>query len=118
VSTAETVRAALAEDRVVTAPAQSRGGRARIYHTDPQCHVVRDMAAPRTRPASHLDDRWQECSVCEGGRDYYRHRDPDVLEHLYHEEGLSLQETADRLDCARSTVTHWLDEHGIREGSA
>jgi len=41
------------------------------------------------------------------------HRDPQILEYLYVEKGLSLRGVADRLECDHKTVSRWLRKHGI-----
>jgi transposase len=38
---------------------------------------------------------------------------PELLRTLYHEEGLSQQAVADRLEVSRATVVRWMKEFGI-----
>lgn len=45
--------------------------------------------------------------------DEYPWRDADLLERLYHGEGLSGYEIADRLGCDQTTVSKWRRRHGI-----
>jgi hypothetical protein len=46
----------------------------------------------------------------DGGRGY---RDAETLRRLYHDEGLSTADIAERFDVGRSTTTRWLEKHGI-----
>lgn len=39
--------------------------------------------------------------------------DEGTLRELYHEQGLSLRQIADELDCHYTTVHQYMDEHGI-----
>lgn len=39
--------------------------------------------------------------------------DEETLRELYHEEGLTLVEVADRLDRSKSTIASWMDDFGI-----
>ena len=41
------------------------------------------------------------------------YRNPEVLERLYWQEGLSTIKMADRLDCSKETVLKWMARHGI-----
>lgn len=41
------------------------------------------------------------------------YRDEAVLRELYHEEGLTQYEIAERLDCSRSTVWKWMKRTGV-----
>lgn len=40
-------------------------------------------------------------------------KDESLLRELYHDEKLSQYEIAERWDCSRSTVSKWMDIHGI-----
>lgn len=42
------------------------------------------------------------------------YRDPDLLEQLYWEDGLSLEDISDVLNCGSSTVHNWMKEHDIK----
>lgn len=42
------------------------------------------------------------------------HQNPDRLRELYHDEGLSLRETAARLGCDQRTVRTWMERYGIQ----
>jgi transposase len=44
-------------------------------------------------------------------------RDEETLRRLYHNEGLSQREIAERLNCGISTVPKWMDRHGIETRS-
>ena len=41
--------------------------------------------------------------------------DADTLRELYHGEGLSSREVANRLGCGKKTILRWLDKHGIEK---
>ncbi|WP_256544824.1 hypothetical protein [Halobellus inordinatus] len=41
------------------------------------------------------------------------YQDPEILRDLYHDEGLSQSEIADRFDVHRTTITHWMNKHDI-----
>lgn len=41
------------------------------------------------------------------------YKDPDVLEKLYHGEGMTLQEVGDELGMAFTTIQKWMDKHDI-----
>lgn len=41
------------------------------------------------------------------------YKDEDTLRRLYHEEGLSGREMAERLDCGQQTVFRWMENFGI-----
>lgn len=41
------------------------------------------------------------------------YKDPDELERLYWEEGMSQSEIADKLNCGQSTINRWMDRFGI-----
>lgn len=41
------------------------------------------------------------------------YRDADWLSFMYHERGHTVEEIADRCDVAISTISRWLDKHGI-----
>lgn len=45
--------------------------------------------------------------------DFDGYRDPDLLETLYVEYGLTTREIADRLNCSNGTVSRWLDRFDI-----
>lgn len=47
--------------------------------------------------------------------DQYPWRDPDVLERLYREQGLSAYEIAEELDCCDSTIYQWLHRHNLKD---
>jgi len=40
-------------------------------------------------------------------------RDAETVRRLYHVEGLSQEDIADRLGCAQRTVSAWMERHGI-----
>ena len=40
-------------------------------------------------------------------------RDPELLRTLYHEEGCSLRDIADKFGCTPRTVNVWMDKYGI-----
>lgn len=40
-------------------------------------------------------------------------RDADTLESLYHGEGLSMRDVADRLGCSEKTVMNWMNRYDI-----
>jgi len=42
----------------------------------------------------------------------------ETLYELYHEEGLSLSEIGDTLDCGQTTVLYWMDKHDIQRRKA
>ena len=42
------------------------------------------------------------------------YRDPEILKHLYWQEGLSTIKIAERLDCSKETVQKWMGRHGIK----
>jgi hypothetical protein len=42
-------------------------------------------------------------------------RDAETLRHLYHDEGLSQREVAERLGCAGSTVDKWMSKLGVEK---
>lgn len=42
-----------------------------------------------------------------------KYKDKDVLYRLYHEEGLSQKEIAERLDVAQKTISNWMRKHEI-----
>lgn len=44
--------------------------------------------------------------------------DPDILEELYWEEGMSLLEIGDELGCSNTTVKRWMDRHDISTRTA
>ena len=44
--------------------------------------------------------------------------DPARLRDLYHEQGYSLREIADELDCHYTTVHQYMDQHGIERRDA
>jgi hypothetical protein len=44
--------------------------------------------------------------------------DPQRLKDLYHEQGYSLREIADELNCHYTTVHHYMDKHGITRRDA
>jgi len=46
------------------------------------------------------------------------YRDEQKLRELYVEEGLSLRDVADELDCDHTTVDYWLEKHGIEKRTA
>jgi len=46
------------------------------------------------------------------------YRDEDVLNELYHNRGLSLEEVAGEFDVDRRTITKWMDRHDIERRSA
>ena len=41
------------------------------------------------------------------------YQDRDRLNRLYHEEGLTQQEIANKFNIDRSTITRWMDRHEI-----
>lgn len=41
------------------------------------------------------------------------YQDREQLNQLYHEEGLTQQEIADKFNVNRSTITRWMDRHEI-----
>ena len=41
------------------------------------------------------------------------YQDPETLRRLYHDEGLSSLEMADRLGCSKKTVLNWMNRHEI-----
>lgn len=41
------------------------------------------------------------------------HRDEDTLRRLYVDEGMTMSEIADKLDCTTTTVWKWMGRHGI-----
>lgn len=45
------------------------------------------------------------------------HTNPDVLTELYHGEGLTLAQTADRLGVSTGAITYWMDKYGIERRS-
>lgn len=48
------------------------------------------------------------------GKEYHN---PETLKELYHGEGLSLSEIADRFDTTAPTISRWMDKHGIEKRS-
>jgi hypothetical protein len=42
------------------------------------------------------------------------HTDEETLRHLYHGEGLSINDIADRADVDYKTVYYWMDKHDIQ----
>lgn len=40
-------------------------------------------------------------------------RDPELLNELYHEQGLTLVEVGERLGCSKKTVINWMEEFGL-----
>jgi transposase len=48
------------------------------------------------------------------------YKDPDRLRRLYESEGLTHGEIAEQFGVCRSTITRWIDKHGIdtNEGTA
>lgn len=45
------------------------------------------------------------------------YRDADTMRGLYVDEGLTMNEIADKLDCGVATVSRWIDKHGIESRS-
>lgn len=47
--------------------------------------------------------------------------DKEVLEDLYygneHRQGMSMDQIADSLGCARNTIAYWMNKHGIERRS-
>jgi transposase-like protein len=43
-----------------------------------------------------------------------RYKNSEVLEQLYWDEGMSMDEIADRLGCNSGTVWYWMDKHDIK----
>jgi len=43
------------------------------------------------------------------------YKDADKLRELYHGEGLSSREVAERMGCGKKTILRWLDNHGIEK---
>lgn len=41
------------------------------------------------------------------------YQDKQVLEHLYHEEGLSTTQIAEKFGVTQPTIYNWIDRHGI-----
>lgn len=41
------------------------------------------------------------------------YKDKEVLRNLFHDEGLTQSEMAERLDCSHGTVSNWMRKHGI-----
>lgn len=41
------------------------------------------------------------------------YQDKETLERLYHDEGLTAQEIANRLDTSQATISRWMDRNGI-----
>lgn len=50
--------------------------------------------------------------------DQQLYRDPDVLRVCYHQSGLTLRETAERLGCSATTVGEWMERLGIKRRDA
>ncbi|WP_254838063.1 helix-turn-helix domain-containing protein [Natronomonas marina] len=44
------------------------------------------------------------------------HQDGEILERLYHSEGLSLREIGDVLGVSEATIRRWMDRHDIERG--
>lgn len=53
-----------------------------------------------------------------GGEKDADYRDEEVMRDLYHEQGLSMTEVAEELDCALYTIQRWFDRHDIETRQA
>lgn len=53
-------------EQAVFVSAQRSGGPTDTYHTDRDCRVLQQARTIHSYPRSHLDDRRDECTVCQG----------------------------------------------------
>jgi hypothetical protein len=51
---------------LVTVRSHTHGTDVGVYHTDPDCHVIDQMASPQERPLDSLADGVTECRHCDG----------------------------------------------------
>lgn len=83
-----------------------------LYHE--QDYSLKDIAEELECDKSTIGDWFQRHGI---EYDSYRSdgpwRDEDILRELYHEEGMSMREVADELDCNYATIYTWFQKHNI-----